>query len=202
MSATPPLPPDAGGAPRPAPDLASAMGDPAQVPGTRAYVERRFGPQAELVDRILPRLVDDAIGVAVLVVPLVLGAIMLAVAAPDQTYCLTDSDYSCSVPGTGDSVLLALGLLVMLLGTLLALAFELWNQAYRVSRTGQSLGRQLFGLRVVDARTGGRLTFGRALLKALVSSFAGLISAVWMLFDDEGRTLSDKVADAAVLRRR
>lgn len=200
MSADPPVASQPDG-PRPAPDLAAAMGDPAQTPGTKAYVEARFGRQAAFVDRILPALVDSLLALPVVLVPVLLGTWLVVAGSPDQVAC-GSYDGTCTVPGTGNGALVALGVVAMLLSVVLALAFELWNQAYRVSRTGQSLGRKICGLRVVNARTGELLTFGQALLKALVAGFAGLISAVWMLFDDEGRTLSDKVADAAVVTAR
>lgn len=85
------------------------------------------------------------------------------------------------------------------LSALIGLAFEIWNQALRMARTGQSLGRRAVGITVVDAETGEHLTTSRALLKALVSGAAGLISALWMLLDDDARTLSDKVGNAAVI---
>ena len=200
MSDTPPVPPRPG-QPIPAPGLAMAMGDPAQVPGTKAYVEARFGRQVTFVERILPSLLDSLLTLPVVLVPVLLGTWLVVAGSPDQVSC-GSYDGTCTVPGTGNGALVALGVLAMLLSVVLALAFELWNQAYRVSRTGQSLGRKICGLQVVNARTGELPTFGQALLKALVAGFAGLISAVWMLFDDEGRTLSDKVADAAVLRTR
>lgn len=169
--------------PSPAPSLADALGDPAQRPGTRTFVEARFGPQATFGQRALAQVIDGMVALPIVLVPLVAGTVCLVEGIPDRVG------------------LIVAGIALLVLGVVAGLAFEIWNQAVRIARTGKSLGRRAVGLTVVHAETGELLTTGQALLKALVSGAAGLISAIWMLLDDDGRTLSDRVAHAAVVRR-
>lgn len=187
--------------PSPAPRLDGLLGDPAGRPGTKAYVERRFGPQASFGRRVLAQLVDGLVALPVVLLPLAAGTACLVAGLPETTAC-ADGTRGCAVPGTGSTGMIVLGIALMALSALAGLAFEIWNQAIRMARTGQSLGRKAVGLTVVDAESGAHLTIGRALLKAVVSGTAGWISALWMLVDDDDRTLSDKVAHAAVISTR
>lgn len=184
----------------PAPQLGHGLADPRDIPGSKDFVQARFGPQATFGRRFAAHLVDGLVTAAVILVPLVLGMVLLIQGIPETTTCGVGMTGTCEVPGTGSGGLVAAGAGLMILSAVAGLAFEIWNQAVRMSRTGQSLGRKAVGITVVNARSGERLTMGPAFLKALVSGLAGFISAVWMLFDDDDRTLSDKVGDAAVIR--
>jgi len=85
--------------------------------------------------------------------------------------------------------------------TLVLLLFFLYNMTYRVSRTGQSLGRKMARIEVLDARTGRTVGFLRCLLRNL---FAGFISCIfyagflWMLVDRNKQTWHDKVFGTSV----
>ncbi len=77
---------------------------------------------------------------------------------------------------------------------------------------GRTLGKRMVGVRVIDARTGGRLGAGKAALRTLVFPFLALVPGiglpcllavgVWMLFDPEGRVLHDRLLGATVVGRR
>jgi len=57
-------------------------------------------------------------------------------------------------------------------------------------------------IRVVDVDTGGRIDYGRALIRhlmSLVSGYACLIGYLWMLWDPEKQTWHDKVAGTYVV---
>lgn len=184
--------------PSPVPDLTHLLGDPAERPGTKAFVERRFGAQASFGRRALAQVLDGLIAMPVALLPLAAGLACLFAGLPETTVCANGTT-GCTVPGSARTGLIVLGIGLVALSALIGLAFEIWNQALRMARTGQSLGRRAVGITVVDAETGEHLTTSRALLKALVSGAAGLISALWMLLDDDARTLSDKVGNAAVI---
>jgi len=65
---------------------------------------------------------------------------------------------------------------------------------------GQTFGKMLFGLRVVDA-TGGLVSISTAAYRVLGSalSMAPLgLGWVWMVFDQEGRTLHDRLTGTRV----
>ncbi|WP_433369358.1 RDD family protein [Streptosporangium sp. CA-115845] len=67
---------------------------------------------------------------------------------------------------------------------------------------GRTLGKRLLGIRVIAARTGGRLGAGRTALRALVFPLLAFVPDVglWMLLDSEGRVLHDRWLGAAVVR--
>ncbi|MEU8107071.1 RDD family protein [Nonomuraea muscovyensis] len=77
---------------------------------------------------------------------------------------------------------------------------------------GRTLGKRLLGIRVIDARTGGRLGAGKAALRTLAFPLVALVPGVglwfvlvdglWMLLDGEGRVLHDRLLGAAVVRDR
>ena len=52
---------------------------------------------------------------------------------------------------------------------------------------------------VVDAETGAVPRLGPAALRELVHQFAGIISWIWMLVDDDDRTLADIVGKTHVV---
>ncbi len=174
-------------------------GDP-NNPGSKAFVEQRFGPQAEFGDRVVPYIVDSLIVSAAMFVPMLIGMIIMIASSPDQEPCWPGAYVECSVPGTGSGAGVAFGLLLFFLGWLAGLGVLFWNRIWKVSKTGQSIGRKMGGLKVVNAQTGELPTMGQAFLRELINGVAGLIAILWMLFDDDKRTLADKGASHAVIK--
>lgn len=78
-----------------------------------------------------------------------------------------------------------------------------------LSLRGQTVGNMAVGTRVVDARTGGPLTGGRAVGRAAaqllfnalsIIVIPGLLDILWPLWDRDNQTLHDKLAGTVVLR--
>jgi uncharacterized RDD family membrane protein YckC len=70
-------------------------------------------------------------------------------------------------------------------------------------RRGQTLGKRLLGIRVVDVDDAGPIGRARALLRHVgryVSGLACGIGYLWMLWDDREQTWHDKMARAVVVR--
>lgn len=70
------------------------------------------------------------------------------------------------------------------------------------SGSGQTVGMRILGIRAIDAATGGRIDYGRAFIRYLVSFVSGLaclIGYLWMLWDPEKQTWQDKVANTFVV---
>ncbi len=68
---------------------------------------------------------------------------------------------------------------------------------------GQSVGQKLFGLHVVDARTGTRISTGRALgrfVGLLISAAVLYIGLIWAAFDPQGQGWHDKMASTFVVQ--
>ncbi len=73
----------------------------------------------------------------------------------------------------------------------------LYTVALIGSRRGQTLGMWMCGTRVIDAHTGGRVGYGRAVLRYIVGLVALIPLAAgyfWMLVDPERRTWQDIAA--------
>lgn len=70
------------------------------------------------------------------------------------------------------------------------------------SGSGQTVGMKICNIRVIDAATGGRIDYGRAVVRylvAIVSALACVIGYLWMLWDPEKQTWHDKVAGTYVV---
>jgi uncharacterized RDD family membrane protein YckC len=68
---------------------------------------------------------------------------------------------------------------------------------------GQTVGNRVCGIRVVDAANGGKLDYGRTLLRFLMSYVSGialLIGYLWMLWDPRKQTWHDKIANSVVVK--
>ena len=135
---------------------------------------------AEPLSRLLARLVDLALSVAVLVAAVVPFAVVV---------------------GSSE----AAGGLLLLAGAVAFLAFLWWDYVYLVGARGQSVGKRLVGVRVVRAG-GAPMTqgvswgrFGTEFLAGFVP-LGSLLDAVWCTFDDRRQCLHDKLVDTVVLR--
>lgn len=70
------------------------------------------------------------------------------------------------------------------------------------SGSGQTIGMKICSIRAIDAETGGRVDYGKAVIRYLVgiaSGLACLIGYFWMLWDPEKQTWHDKVAGTYVV---
>jgi len=64
-------------------------------------------------------------------------------------------------------------------------------------------GKMLFGLRVVDKKTGGPLTFSQCIIRYIsyiVSAIPFMLGFVWIAIDQQGQSFHDKIAGAVVVR--
>lgn len=176
----------------------AGAGDP-NKPGSKAWVQQRHGRTAEFGERILPGLIDSAINAAAAFIPVILGIVLIIAGLPDTYDCGYYNTRSCEVPGSGSGGLIALGVILVLLSFLIALAVAFWNRVWQVTKTGQSIGKKVAGLKVIDAESGAHPELGPAVLRELVHQFAGIISWIWMLVDDDDRTLADIVGKTHVI---
>lgn len=189
-----PPPPGASYSPYPGP----AGSDPSK-PGSKAWIQQRHGRVAEFTDRIVPGIIDALLPMAAGLIPLLLGVALFIAGLPDAYDCGYYGTRTCEVPGSGSGALVAIGVLLMLLSSLLSLAVIAWNRVWRVTRTGQSVGKKMNGLKVIDAESGTSPDLGPAILREVIHQFAGIISWIWILVDDDDRTLADIVGKTHVI---
>lgn len=185
MSAMPPPPP-------PPP---SAAGHPDHF----AHAKVRAGFGARLGSYLLDGLIYGLIAgifVGVGVGMIVAGARdcieKIDAAGSDSTVTCTNSELNSPGLVLGGIVVIALGVLVVL-----------FLYCRSLGKTGQTMGRKIVGVRVVDKFTEQPIGFGRALGRTL---FAQLISSafcslgyLWMLWDGEQQTWHDKVVGSVVV---
>lgn len=193
-----PQQPYAGSAPSPyqsAPQVNPYGGGGQAFPGSRAYVEQRFGPVSSFGRRAGALLIDTLLSLIGLI-PMVIGAVMLVVAAPDV------DELGYTVDGTADGGTAAIGGILIVLGIVLSIGIQVWNRIFKMGRTGQSVGKKALGLKLINEQTGEPIgamqSFLRELLGGLINQIVYL-SYLWMLWDDNKQTLADKVVHSTVI---
>jgi uncharacterized RDD family membrane protein YckC len=70
------------------------------------------------------------------------------------------------------------------------------------SPSGQTIGKRLVQIRVVDVETGGPIGTSRALVRyvgRIISTLVLLLGYLWMLWDPERQTWHDKIAGTVVV---
>jgi uncharacterized RDD family membrane protein YckC len=70
------------------------------------------------------------------------------------------------------------------------------------SASGQTIGKRMLGIRVIDYGDGGPIGFGRAVIRyfgRIVSFIACLLGYFWMLWDKERQCWHDKFANDVVV---
>jgi uncharacterized RDD family membrane protein YckC len=94
----------------------------------------------------------------------------------------------------------ALSPMLTVVGYLGLFAFIGWNSCYRQGTTGQSIGRQGAGTKLVEMKTGQPIGFGRAVLRQFCHNLEFFIGYLWPLWDDKRQTFADKIAGTVVIR--
>jgi uncharacterized RDD family membrane protein YckC len=88
-------------------------------------------------------------------------------------------------------------------GGLIGLAIGIGYFGYlEGSASGQTIGKRIVGIRVIDFGSGGPIGFGRAVIRyfgRIVSFIACLLGYFWMLWDKERQTWHDKFANDVVV---
>jgi uncharacterized RDD family membrane protein YckC len=70
------------------------------------------------------------------------------------------------------------------------------------SERGASVGKMALGIKVLDFNSGGRLGYGKALIRTIAKILSAIpifLGFFWMLWDPEKRTWHDKIAGAVVV---
>lgn len=181
---------------QPAPSMNPYGGATQAWPGSKAYVEQHFGPVAGFGSRAGALIIDTLLTLIGLI-PFVIGAVLLVVAAPD-----TD-EFGYAIDGSGNGGLAATGGILMFLGVVVMIGIQVWNRIFKMGRTGQSVGKKMLGLKLVNEQTGQPIgamqSFLRELLGGLINQIVYL-SYLWMLWDDNKQTLADKVVHSTVIQ--
>ena len=193
---TPPNPPRRPLVPRPMPARPATAG-PGGAASSAESVPPGIQPvsatPAPLWRRAGATLVDLLLVVGVGLGYLAIAAGVVGLTPPSSS--LTGLDALMVRAHALERVLLPGLILVLVLSALYGAVFGwLWG--------GTTLGRRLFGIRLVD-RSGQAPTPARAIVRAFLSlfSFAAFLGGFWLaLFDRKGQTLHDKLTSTFVVR--
>lgn len=168
-------------------------------PGGFGSVRASFG------QRLVALLVD---GVVISIVGMIVAVPFFAVGAmtfeTEPGICNgLDGEFGTPCDQPTDATIMMIFVLIGLF--LLAMLVVTYLMHIRpVSRSGQTIGRRMTGIKVVNINDGSLLSGGQALGRYLFANFISAnimyIGYLWMLWDDQQQTLHDKVTNATVIR--
>jgi uncharacterized RDD family membrane protein YckC len=119
-----------------------------------------------------------------------------------ETACITDtSEYDLGeFCATGASTI---GQLSIVLTSLIAIAYVIWNLGYRQGTTGSSIGKGIMKFKVISEKTGQPLGFGMSLVREIIYIVAAalcgivwLIAVLFPLWDAKRQSLADKIVSS------
>lgn len=116
-----------------------------------------------------------------------------------QGIAIATGDNDCVTYGGGvacTSSYSAVGTIVSFLGSVLALAFVVWNYGYRQGTTGSSIGKSVLKFKVVSEKTWQPIGFGLSIVRQLAHFVDAIICYIGYLFplwDAKRQTLADKI---------
>jgi uncharacterized RDD family membrane protein YckC len=105
--------------------------------------------------------------------------------------------------GGGGNALAGLGTLIVIIGYLGSLGVAIWNVVIRQGSTGQSIGKQVLGTRLVSLQTGQPIGAGMTFVRAIchiLDSLPCYIGYLWPLWDARRQTFADKIIGTVVVR--
>ncbi|KRE52988.1 RDD family protein [Phycicoccus sp. Soil748] len=206
----PPPPPAASPPGQPAAGQAWQAPDQAwqapQYGGAAAYPhvpgQGPWGPLAGWGSRVGAMLIDTLVQL-IGMVPYVIGLVLFIAGAPDSTsrYDAATGAMTTATTDEGSVGLMVAGGLLALLGFAAMLGIQIWNRSFKQGRTGQSIGKKVLGLKLVDERTGQPIGAGMAFVRDLAHVLDGFfyIGYLWPLWDEKRQTFADKVLSTVVV---
>lgn len=102
---------------------------------------------------------------------------------------------------TGFSITGGASAAFILIGSVLGLAIAIWNYGYKQGNTGQTVGKGLVNIEVVDS-DGQYLGFWMSILRTILMSILGslcILNYLWPLWDEQNRTWHDMIMTSLVL---
>jgi uncharacterized RDD family membrane protein YckC len=145
--------------------------------------------------RVLGYLVDTFVGL-VASIPLIVGYVMLA----GELDLRTDAAGNSALGPSSDVSMPTIGMLV--LGGVLSLVFNIYNNIIRQGRTGYSFGKAAVGIRLLKESTGQPMGAGLCFVRQLahyVDSLVCYLGWLWPLWDAKKQTLADKIMGTVVV---
>ena len=158
----------------------------------------RPGPLAGFGGRLGAYLLDGLLYGLVMLPFLIAGVVFFAEGLDECTTNPRTDEIVCN--GAEETGMIVAGAVVLAAGVILVVVLYL----RALARTGQTWGRRIVGIKVVNAETGGPPGWGKAigrqLFAAIISSYVLYLGYLWMLWDSQNQTWHDKVAGTLVVR--
>ncbi|MDR3657924.1 MAG: RDD family protein [Mycobacterium sp.] len=183
----PPPPPSRGYQP-PSPGAGNPPGEArrrwTEAHGVIAYTSwiRRVG--ANIIDRI-------PFVILLYACPVIALAIGDTIGDKSCTFDPSTGATSCSTSGMGPII----GAIIALIFGLVALAYWIWNWAYRQGTTGSSIGKSVLKFKVVSERSGQPIGFGLSTVRQIAHFLDGIcyIGYLLPLFTAKRQTIADMI---------
>lgn len=152
---------------------------------------RPLPPLAEWWERVMALLVDSAVSQG----PQLVGLCVLLATLEERTLGFEGERLTLPWPS-------AWGLAAFVVGSLVSTGLNVWNRWIRQGRTGQSVGKQLMGLRVVGEASLAPQGVGATILRELCHVLDGYlyVGYLWPLWDARRRTFADMVMHTVVVQ--
>jgi len=159
-----------------------------------------WGPLAGWGTRVAASLIDSLVQL-IGAVPYVVGLVLVVIGVPKPGYDSATTVVSAPPADSGNTALVVFGAVLAGLGILLALGLQIWNRAFKQGRTGQSIGKKVMGIRLVDEYSGQPIGAGMAFVRELAHALDGAIyiGYLWPLWDDKRQTFADKILNTVVV---
>lgn len=90
----------------------------------------------------------------------------------------------------------AIGIIILGLTYIAALAYWIWNWGYRQGTTGSSIGKSVLKFKVVSEKTWQPIGFGLSIVRQIAHFVDGIVCYIgylWPLWDDKRQTFADKI---------
>lgn len=143
--------------------------------------------------RVAARLIDS-----VILLPFLLFLVTGLMITGSNLETVTNADGSTTTSGDVDP----LGLALVAAAFIVLFAFEFWNMVWRQGKTGQSLGKKVMNIMVVEERTGRPQGVGMTFVRYLahyLDSLACDLGYLWPLWDAKRQTFADKIMNTVVV---
>ena len=180
----------------PAQPPAQGQGHPYAGPPAHA-ADGPWGPLASWGTRVGAMLIDSLLQL-IGMVPYVVGFVLIIAGSPDTSSYEVSGGSSPDETNTG---MVIAGVALVGVGVLLMIGIQVWNRVFRMGRTGQSIGKKVMGIRLVDEYSGQPIGAGMAFVRELAHALDGAvyIGYLWPLWDDKRQTFADKILNTVVV---
>ena len=188
--------------PVPASQPPAAQPPAAQPPAAQPYPayapSQPWGPLAPWGTRVAAWLLDGLLSLVGLVFYAV-GIPMIVAGAPHDSFDTTTGTYEST--GPANTGLMVLGFVLVGLGVVTIIAIQLWNRVFRMGRTGQSVGKKVMGIRLVEEYSGQPMGAGMCFVREIAHTLDQFfyLGYLWPLWDAKRQTFADKILSTVVV---